>query len=190
MRHASLTARRVSKCGFRPGAGPSHELTPLLLACRLFPTLQSTPASPFSAPQSSHHSPSHPLQHLHQAPPSQHQLPAHPSMSFLPSNPFPSQTPASTPHHSPLRSQIPLPLPPSCQQQSDLFRPPQHLQPDHPLAHSAQFAASSGPRPLQPPPSKPASGGYTMGPRADCEKCRLGVRGHWGHWADGRGMSH
>jgi hypothetical protein len=23
---------------------------------------------------------------------------------------------------------------------------------------------------------------FTMGPRADCEKCRLGVKGHWAHY--------
>ncbi|KAL7410687.1 hypothetical protein BDY24DRAFT_417782 [Mrakia frigida] len=132
--------------------------------------------------------------------------------AFYPITTFPSQTPLSTPHHSPSRSHVPLPLPPACQQQlsssshmglpahrnPSLFRSPsqqQHPHPhsslsldehENPLSHSVQSYSTSGVgRPLQPPAPSNGKSGYTMGPRADCEKCRLGVPGHWGHYGDG-----
>lgn len=84
---------------------------------------------------------------------------------------FPSQTPASTPHHSPHQGFAPL---------------PPAAGPISPLSHAPTYNYGA-PRPLQPPTPKAAGAGagYTMGPRADCEKCRLGVKGHYGHIGSG-----
>jgi len=42
--------------------------------------------------------------------------------------------------------------------------------------------ASQGPTPQIIRPSQPKRQRFTMGPRSDCDKCRAGVKGHWGHF--------
>lgn len=54
--------------------------------------------------------------------------------------------------------------------------------------HAATPSPVSMHHPSPSPSPTAASGGggrkqrFTMGPRADCEKCRAGVRGHWMHF--------
>ena len=43
------------------------------------------------------------------------------------------------------------------------------------------YTASYGSNPI-PQPQAQKRPRVTMGPRADCEKCRLGVKGHWMHF--------
>ncbi|KAI0317855.1 hypothetical protein OF83DRAFT_92710 [Amylostereum chailletii] len=57
---------------------------------------------------------------------------------------------------------------------STMLRANHSATPTPPL-HTAAYTSS----PLQGPDRKPR---VTMGPRADCEKCRLGVKGHWMHF--------
>ncbi|KZV92853.1 hypothetical protein EXIGLDRAFT_692216 [Exidia glandulosa HHB12029] len=57
------------------------------------------------------------------------------------------------------------------------------LAPPSPLAQYAQLASPIGWTPgTPPPPSARPRPRVSMGPRADCEKCRLGVKGHWMHF--------
>lgn len=107
--------------------------------------------------------------------------------AFLPPSfqlPSAAQTPASTPHHSPQHAPLQsLPPPQLLSHHSfdSIPRAPEGPAVPVPIAHHH-------PRPLQPPPPRtggPGASGthhqghYTMGPRADCDKCRAGVRGHW-----------
>ncbi|KAI0736668.1 hypothetical protein C8Q72DRAFT_801061 [Fomitopsis betulina] len=48
-----------------------------------------------------------------------------------------------------------------------------------PVPPSAPDASITSPNPQQ---SAPRRQKFTMGPRSDCEKCRLGVKGHWAHY--------
>jgi len=53
------------------------------------------------------------------------------------------------------------------------------------LARAAQDRIEGSPRPVKAPDLPTSSGRkhrVTMGPRADCVKCRTGVRGHWMHF--------
>ncbi|GJE98123.1 hypothetical protein PsYK624_143450 [Phanerochaete sordida] len=54
--------------------------------------------------------------------------------------------------------------------------PPQvHAPSQYSIMHSPQIQVPSAPAPTR-------KQRFTMGPRADCEKCRLGVPGHWVHY--------
>jgi len=43
-------------------------------------------------------------------------------------------------------------------------------------------SASQGPTLQKTRASQPKRPRFTMGPRSDCEKCRAGIKGHWGHF--------
>jgi len=51
---------------------------------------------------------------------------------------------------------------------------PMSLSPIQTADHIPAPAGIQSPRPTKPR--------FTMGPRSDCEKCRLGVKGHWAHF--------
>lgn len=110
--------------------------------------------------------------------------PAYPSFSSLSSHSLsstlvPSSSSASSHHISPTPSHF--------------FSPPAHdthtsSAPHTPSLHDEAQAPDNGMHPpqthdLSRPPLPPArKQRFTMGPRADCEKCRLGVPGHWMHF--------
>ncbi|KAI5899853.1 uncharacterized protein SCHCODRAFT_02606320 [Schizophyllum commune H4-8] len=51
-----------------------------------------------------------------------------------------------------------------------------------PRASSVDIAMSSSSSPSRPPATPSFQRRFTMGPRLDCEKCRLGVKGHYAHY--------
>lgn len=57
-------------------------------------------------------------------------------------------------------------------------------QPGYPIALQNQLSFLPTPAPTPPVPvvAPRRKAKVTMGPRADCEKCRLGVKGHWMHF--------
>jgi hypothetical protein len=56
--------------------------------------------------------------------------------------------------------------------------------PSSPASNSSMMVLSPVPSYANLAPSSPRrqQQRFTMGPRADCEKCRLGIKGHWVHY--------
>jgi len=84
--------------------------------------------------------------------------------------PLSSNNPVDSPSNPPDTEQVPLRTP-------------------KPLAScpSLEMGEISAPVPQGPTsqtvrPNPPKWSRFTMGPRSDCEKCRAGVKGHWGHF--------
>lgn len=86
--------------------------------------------------------------------------PAGPSVNVLP----PCPAPPSVPYFEP--------------------RPPcPSTRPSSPVSSSSMMVLSSLPSYVNVAASSPRrQQRFTMGPRADCEKCRLGIKGHWVHY--------
>ncbi|KDQ59510.1 hypothetical protein JAAARDRAFT_205547 [Jaapia argillacea MUCL 33604] len=98
-------------------------------------------------------------------------------------------TPPSLHSPQPIREPSPSFLPYSVLQQfASASQPPSFsAQPDSsPEPLRSPWNASSPPRGSTDQISSPTPTSrkqhFTMGPRADCEKCRLGVKGHWMHF--------
>lgn len=70
---------------------------------------------------------------------------------------------------------------------AQLHTPPPEPETYHALGSRSALPVSSVPRLGQssqapaPAPAPKRKQKLTMGPRADCEKCRLGIKGHWMH---------
>ena len=60
--------------------------------------------------------------------------------------------------------------------------PPQPAPAPLERASSVDIAMSSSPSPSRPPATPSFQRRFTMGPRLDCEKCRMGVKGHYAHY--------
>lgn len=89
---------------------------------------------------------------------------ASPSASPLSSN-SPAQSPSPAPNTDGIPSQTPKPLMNCPSMEMSETIPPVSQGTQSPIIRSG-------------PSKRPR---FTMGPRSDCEKCRAGVRGHWGH---------
>ncbi|KAF8582079.1 hypothetical protein K439DRAFT_1635630, partial [Ramaria rubella] len=98
--------------------------------------------------------------------------PHSPFLTSLPSTEHPPVPPTTLPHHSDIRIHIQPATPSNHQRRSSAA--PRHSQPS-PMSISPANCAIWSPNS---PARKPR---VTMGPRPDCEKCRMGVKGHWMH---------
>jgi len=92
-----------------------------------------------------------------------------------------STQPPQSPVHLQLqhRASPDIPMLGSCRQQQYLTIPVVHIQEATPSPVAAPCSAQRRDSGDNMPSLRKQR--FTMGPRADCEKCRMGVKGHWMH---------
>lgn len=109
------------------------------------------------------------------------QMSVHPSERPLRQSPSTSQLTLTTmpPAGPAVNGLTPTPAPPYY---SDLEPPYPPTRPSSPASNSSMMVLSPLPSYLNVAASPRRQQRFTMGPRADCEKCRLGIKGHWVHY--------